>query len=213
MFINRTNKYKFYGKFILLNVVYIYILYLPIIYNKIRNYLKYENEIITYFGNRYVNGSKCLQIDENYIKTWMPTTDAYVIVYRENNPDDIASCTINIHNMCILNNMERDLQVYIYDLCRVKKTKKTKETYKSPVYGLFYFIENLAYQNLSKKDIYLMVDTSNSSKNKLIEIYKKYGFILKETDCIPIVNRIVMYKKITQSVIFNSSLDLFYLGN
>jgi hypothetical protein len=140
----------------------------------------------------------------------MPTTDAYVIVYRENNPDDIASCTINIHNMCILNNMERDLQVYIYDLCRVKKTKKTKETYKSPVYGLFYFIENLAYQNLSKKDIYLMVDTSNSSKNKLIEIYKKYGFILKETDCIPIVNRIVMYKKITQSVIFNSSLDLFY---
>jgi len=209
MFINKTNKYKFYGKFVLLNVVYIYILYLPIrSSSNIKSYSKYENEIISYFGNRYVNGTKCLNIDDNYIKKWMPTTDAYIMVYREQNPEDVASCTINIHNMCIKNPSEHDLQVYIYDLCRVKKSK---ETYRSPVFGLFYFIENLAYQNLSKKEIYLMVDTSNISKNKLIEIYTKYGFILKETDCIPILNRIVMYKKITKLVIFNSKLTLFYL--
>lgn len=209
MFINKTNKYKFTGKFTLSNIVYIYILYLPHTKNK-NNYNNYSTEIIEYFGNRYVNGSKCLNIDSAYINKWMLTTSAYVIIYREHNPDDVASCSITIHDPCKAPAIERDFNVYIYDLCRAKPSKVT---YTSPVYGLFYFIENLTYQNLSKTRIYLMVNTSNSSTNKLIEIYTKYGFMLQKQQCISALNRIILYKPITKKVTLHSSLSLFYLLN
>lgn len=212
MFINKTKRCKFNGRFLLFNVWFTYILYLPnSTYNNTNEYSEYSNEIISYFGNRYVNGQKCLNIDQNYIKQWMYNTSAYLMVYREDHPNDIASCTLELHNPCIVNESTSDKQVYIYDLCRVKPKNAT---YKSPLYGLLYFTENLAYQNLSKKQIYLMVDTTDiNTKNTLVNIYKKYGFMLKEKDCIPIQNRIVMYKPISKSVIFHSSLTLFYLLN
>jgi len=213
MFINKSNKYKFKGQFMLFNTWFKYILYLPQIgQNNKKDYLKYSNEIISYFGDRYINGKRCLNIDPDYIQQFMYNTDAYVIVYREDHPDDIASCTIQLDNPCIVNAPESDYQVYIYDLCRVKPNKVNKLNYKSPVYGLFYFIENLAYQNLSKTHIYLMVDTTvESTKNTLVNIYKNYGFILNDSDCIPISKRIILYKQISKSVIFHSSLSLFYL--
>ena len=213
MFINKSNKYKFKGRFMLFNTWFKYILYLPRIdQNNKKDYLEYSNEITGYLGNRYVNGERCLNIDESYIKKFMYNTDGYVIVAREDHPDDIASCTLQLENPCIVNASERDYQLYIYDLCRVKPNNANKTNYKSPVYGLFYFIENLAYQNLSKKHIYLMVDTTDdSTKDTLVNIYKNYGFILNDTDCIPISNRIILYKQISKSVIFHSSLSLFYL--
>ena len=44
-----------------------------------------------------------------------------------------------------------------------------------------------------------MVDTANLlSKNKLIEIYTKYGFNSVGTECIYIKKRLVMSKKISK---------------
>lgn len=210
MFINKTNNHKFHGKFVVYNIVFEYVLYLPATKdNNVNNYATYTNEIISYFGNREVNGAKCLNIDTDYVKKWISSTDAYLQIFREDHPLDIASCTLLIHNPCMPSQSDRDSQVYIYDLCRVN-TYTSKKKYRSPVYALFYFIENLAYQNLGKKQIYLMVDTGNLiSKNKLIEIYTKYGF--KSDISCNISDRIVMCKQITKSVILNSSLTLFYL--
>jgi len=212
MFINKTNNHKFHGKFILYNILFEYILYLPAIsINNVNNYGKHTDEIISYFGDRIINGKKCLNIDSNYIKTWMSSTSAYLKIFRTDHPEDIASCTLQLHNPCMINPTERDIQVYIYDLCRVNASN-TKKKYRSPVYALFYFIENLAYQNLGKKQIYLMVDTANLlSKNKLIEIYTKYGFNDVGTECIDIKDRLVMSKKITKYVTFNTSVTLLYL--
>jgi hypothetical protein len=212
MFINKTNNHKFHGKFILYNIVFEYMLYLPAIStNDVNNYATHSDEIISYFGNRFINGERCLNIDTNYVKKWITSTDAYLKIFREDRPNDIASCTLQIHNPCMLNATERDYQVYIYDLCRINASG-IKKKYRSPVYALFYFIENLAYQNLGKKQIYLMVDTTNEiSKNKLIEIYTKYGFQDATATCITIEHRFVMTKHIKKSVIFNSSLSLIYL--
>ena len=228
LFNNNTGKYKFSGSFVLNNSIppvssttiksspttikFNYELYLL---NKL-NKQPYESEIVSYFGDRFVNGERCLGITPEYMKQYVTNTSGYLKVYKDGEEkSDVASCSLKIQNPCSVEQTINTAQLYIYDLCRVKTHKITT---MSPIYGLFYFIEQLAYQNLGKNHIYLMVNnTVELSKNKLIKIYNSYGFSVldKKKECALAPNtREVLVKKYNipeNNIPENTKLDLSWL--
>lgn len=173
-FNNGTNN-KIVGKMYLDNLVYEYIIYLMPIQNTI-----YEAEVVSFFGNRYQNGQKCLNLNEedilHYIDNNEPQVSAFIIVNQQGS-DETASGTIQIYNWCNRSrgkkNILRDAQIWINDVCKILGRISGTSTIKA----FFTLIEQFAIQKLGKLEVNLMVDKHNSSKDKLIEVYRdKYGF-------------------------------------
>ena len=148
---------------------------------------EYRDEIIHIFGNRWLNGKKCLGIDEEYSKYIIDNGYSSIfIVVHEENTEDYASASLSIKPRCF---DDPETQIFVMELCR--HGTKTSET--SPVKVLFKVVEKIA-KKLDKKYIYLNPQPGEGI-NKLIDIYKNYGF--KKTLC-PLVENYTMRKRVSK---------------
>lgn len=148
---------------------------------------EYREEVIHIFGNRWVNGKKCLDIDENYSRDVIDNNFSSIfVVVHEENTEDYASASLSIKPHCF---DDPETQIFVMELCR--HGNKTSEI--SPVKILFKIVGKIA-KKLNKKYIYLNPQPGEGM-NTLINIYNNYGF--KKTYC-PKVKYYTMRKKISK---------------
>jgi hypothetical protein len=135
-----------------------------------------ESEVIQFFGNRFRDGKRCLGVDENYIENNIRNNSsvAYIKV-NERGFDDYATASLKMINWCV--NGPAPPQAFIMALCR---TGSQKSLY-SPILILFKLLEQLTIQQYKKSHLYLFPQKGDGMQ-KLIEIYRNYGF--SPTECI-----------------------------
>lgn len=180
-FINKTKQTKFEGTFTLDSIEYVYTLYLSPIR---KQFTKNEKtEIINYFGNRYVYNrdgtprERCLDVDTVTVTEYLRSRDisAFIIV-KPVGVDNTASGTLQIYDWDFGTNKINLANVWINDVCRVSPSyDKTGYAVKA----LFFFMEQLVIQNLSKTNIKLYVDPAKQTV--LVRIYESLGFVIHPT--------------------------------
>lgn len=151
---------------------------------------KVVNEVIHFFGNRFREGKRCLEVDEKYIQDNILYNDsiAYIKVH-ERGYDDYATASLKLSNWCSENSSTEE--VFVMALCR---SGNQKSKY-SPVNILFKLSEQIAHK-LKKKHIYLFAQ-KGEGQSRLIEIYKNYGF--EPIHCLRIPSEFSLRKKINFS--------------
>jgi hypothetical protein len=184
-FKNNTGKQKLNGTFGHNGLTYQYALYLPLLTEQVLIEPE-RSEVINAFGNRMQNGKVCLNINESIITKHLDdgNVSAYIIVNQVGS-DETGSGTLQIYDWCSGNNRRllKNRFVWINDVCRILGNSGVK-TAVSPIGALFYFMEQLTVQNMGKTDIYLFVDTHDTTnKSVLTNIYSRnYGFVLNSDD-------------------------------
>jgi hypothetical protein len=184
-FKNNTGKQKLNGTFGYNGLTYEYALYLPLLTELVLIEPE-RSEVINAFGNRMQNGKVCLNRGESLITTHLDDGDvsAYIIVNQVGS-DETGSGTLQIYDWCSGNNRRllKNMFVWINDVCRILGPTGVKSSV-SPIGALFYFMEQLTVQHLGKTDIYLFVDTHDTTnKSVLTNIYSRnYGFTLNSDD-------------------------------
>jgi hypothetical protein len=136
----------------------------------------YIDNLVTLFGNRkqLINGKYdvCLGIDETSVRNNIDNGEFLAMIYVENaNFKDSATGTLQYYNWYKNKSLEK--QIWINDLCRINDIGK--HTKISPVKVLLDVIYNFC-KDRKINDMYLMVEDDKPGTNKLIKIYKQYGF-------------------------------------
>jgi hypothetical protein len=134
---------------------------------------------------------------------------------KEKGSQDEGSGTLQIYDWCDLKKRKKrkanpidDAQVWINDVCRNIPQGVTKSVV-SPVSILFILFEQLVAYNLSKSEIYLMVEKHESGV--LIPIYSlNYGFV-QDDSCFSPGQHICMRKDIIKDPNF-AVLPILQIG-
>lgn len=149
---------------------------------------EYRDEIISLLDNRWRNGKRCFDVDENYAKEIIDGgNNSHFIIINEKNTEDYASATLGVGDYC----GNKKIQAFIFNLCRYG----SKTSIVSPVKVLFDVIGKHILQEYKLKIKHLYLNPQpGEGIDKLIKIYKIYGF--RKTDC-PKNRHYTMRKKIT----------------
>jgi len=204
-FNNTKGKSKFSGSIIFNGVEYLYELFLfPLInpdertniIDRISSRKRYNKD-----GTEEI----CLGIGVEDITDMIDNNDISAVGFvKEKDSEDEGSGTLQIYNWCDLNkkrkkNTIQNAQVWINDVCRNTPRGMTKSVV-SPVRILFKLFEQLVAYNLSKDEIYLMVEKNEFGV--LEKIYNGYGFY-KDDSCFNPVEHECMKKTITKELSFS----------
>jgi hypothetical protein len=152
-----------------------------------------NEQLIKRLGNRIQNGKKCLDIDEDLVRTNIENNEYAAIAFVENkNHDDVASGTLQYYDWC--ENGRR--QLWINDLCRI--TSQKQDT--SPIKVLLQVFEIIAKKHKkTNKSLYLMVDKEDAKEADILtQIYTKYGYHVVDEEHCPVEGYTVMEKGITK---------------
>lgn len=209
-FTNNTGRSKFTGTINHKGFDYDYTIYITPLTNEQESY-----DIINYFGNRTYKGKLCLDIDEEGIKNSIDNNDvsAFFIV-KVAGINNVASGSLQIYDWC---KVRKGFDVWINDVCKISpddiilQEKSNPGSTGVPLDIMFILMEQLAVQNLGKRNIKLFVGSEPATNAAfLVPRYNKMGF---KTDIIcnkKFKDDIVMEKNINPDI---SIIDFSFLIN
>lgn len=171
------------------------------------------DDIIKYFGNRKYKGKLCLDTDEEIIRKTINDNDvsAFFIV-SVSNINNVASGTLQIYNWC---KTKKGPDVWINDVCKISpddvisQEKTTPGSTGAPVEVMFMLMEQLAVQNLGKRNIKLFVENDPIENARfLVPRYQRMGFQIDDVCGKKFPDETVMEKQVNPDT---TTIDFSFL--